>query len=273
MTTRRRRWIEVLRRTAGVATETESERAPGMALDDAALWKAQDQASKSMRESSASAERLAAAVARQRALIDGAAERARQVAARAENVSHGAVRIKESFDRLGIVALNAGLESARIAEPHGRALELLSEEIRSHVVRGADGADELVVALVDLASESAEVRRQLERSQSEVAEVGREAAQLQAAGHQAAQSLDDLGARLRRATGIDPEMARLLGLAGEHARELTTALSALSTADEAAPLLGALRPAIGPLARLLAEIEERGPAEDDQAPGSAEDGA
>jgi hypothetical protein len=253
-TPRRRRWIDVLRRTAGVSTE--GGRGPSAALDDAALWGAHEQAVRSLKESGAKAERVAASVARQRAFIEGAAERANLVAARSEGLAANAARVAESFERLGVVALNAGLEGARVAEPQGRALLLLSEEIRANVVRGADAAEQLGRVVEEIASESAEVRRQLERSRGEVSEVGQEAAQLQAAAQQASKSLDDLASRLRRATGIDPETARAVALATEHARGLMTALSTLSTAAQAAPVLGALRPVIAPLTRLLGEIEQ-----------------
>ncbi len=196
-------------------------------------------------------------MARQRAHIEGAGERASLVAARSEGLGPGAARVTEMFERLGVVALNAGLEGARAGEPQGRALLLLSEEIRANVVRGAEAAGELGRAVDEIAAESAEVRRQIERSRVEVSEVGQEAAQLQAAAALASKSLDDLGARLRRATGIDPEMARVVALAAEHARGLMTALSALSTAAQAGPVLGALRPVNRPLVRLLCEIEAR----------------
>jgi hypothetical protein len=264
-TPRRRRWIEVLRRTAGVGDD--GGRAPGGALDDAALWAVHERASASLKESSARAERVAATVARQRAHIEGAAERANLLAARSEGLGPGAARVVEAFERLGVVALNAGLEGARAGD-QGRALLLLSEEIRANVVRGADAAAELGRAADEIASESAEVRRQIERSRVEVSEVGQEAAQLQAAATSASKALDDLGARLRRATGIDPEMARVVALAAEHARGLMTALSALSTGAQAGPVLGALRPVIGPLVRLLGEIEARTPEGEGDAPGS-----
>ena len=265
---RRRRWIEVLRRTAGVSGD--DGRAPTAALDDAALWAAHERASASLKESGARAERVAATVARQRSFIEGAAERASLIAARSEGLSAGARRVSESFERLGVVALNAGLEGARAGEAQGRALLLLSDEIRANVVRGADAAAELARAVDEIASESAEVRRQIERSRLEVSEVGQEAAQLQAAAAAASRSLDDLGARLRRATGIDPEMARVVALAAEHARGLMTALSALSTTAHPGPVLSALRPVIGPLVRLLGEIEERGPDGDAGQPGGGE---
>jgi hypothetical protein len=268
-TPRRRRWIEVLRRTAGVG---EGDRPPG-AMDDAALWSAQEQAVRSLQESAARAERVAAAVARQRATIDAAAERASLIAARSEALGPGAARVTEAFERLGVVALNAGLEGARVADPQGRALLLVSEEIRANVSRGAEAAAELARAVDEVAAESAEVRQRLERSRADVGDVGQEAAQLSAAAEQASRALDDLGARLRRATGIDPEVARQLALANEHARGLLTALSALTSAAPAAPVLGALRPVIAPLARLLGEVEARGGGADDGGDTGGAEGA
>lgn len=269
---RRRRWIEVLRRTAGVGSEEGAERAQTAALDDAGLWSAHQQAARALGEASARAERVAASAARQRPMTEGAAERAAAVAARSEGLTAGAARVIESFERLGVVALNAGLEGARLTEPHGRALLLLSEEIRANVARGADAAEQLSRAVDELSSEAGEARRQIERSRSEAAEVGQEAAHLHAATHEAQRSLDDLGARLRKATGIDPEMARLVAQASDHARGLMTALSALATSAPGAPLLGALRPVTAPLSRLLEEIEARGGTGDGEGHGGAEGG-
>ena len=143
-TTRRRRFLDVLRRTAGVGAEEGAPRPPS--LDDSALWAAEEQASASLKESGARAERLAAAVARQRGLIDAAAERASVVTAHADGLSASSGRVIESFERLGVVALNAGLEGARVPEAQGRALLLLSEEIRANVRRGTDAAEQLARA-------------------------------------------------------------------------------------------------------------------------------
>jgi hypothetical protein len=254
---RRRWWFDVLRRKTGVGGVDSRVRSRSAAADDAALWGAHEQAARSLKESSARAERLAAAVARQRTLIESAAERGNVVAARAEGLSASASRVTEAFERLGVVALNAGLEGARTAEPQGRALLLLSEEIRANVRRGADAAEQVAAVIEEIAEGSAEARRQLERSRGEVSEVAQEAAHLQAEALQASRALDDLAGRLREATGIDPEMARAMALATEHARGLMTALSTLSMAAPTATVLRALRPVIRPLARLFREIERR----------------
>lgn len=268
-TPRRRRWMEMFRRTAGMVTEGSGARASSLGLDDAALWSAHEQASLSLKESGARSERLAAAVARQRGLIEDAAERANVIAARSEGLSTSAARVVEAFERLGVVALNTGLEGARMVEPQGRALLLIAEEIRANVRRGADAGEQLVRVVEEIAAESTEVRRQLERSRIEVSEVGQEAAHLQAAGQQASTSLDALASRLRRVTGVDPEVARAVAQASEHARGLMTALSTLSTAANATRAVSALRPVLGSLARLLGELD--GEREDD-GPGGAEGG-
>lgn len=265
---RRRRWMDVLRRTTGAVGEGEPRpRGSQAAMDDAALWGAQEQASRALHESTALAERVAATVARQRTAIEASAERASLLAARAEGLSVSVARVAEAFDRLGVVALNAGLEGARVAEPQGRALLLLSEEIRANVTRGADTARELRGVVEEIAGEAGEVRRQLDRSRGEAAEVGQEAAKLSAASQAAARSLEDLAQRLRKATGFDPDVARAMAMASEHARGLMTALSTLSTAAPGGLVVSALRPVIAPLARLLGELEP-----DDASKGEPEDG-
>ncbi|MFO0759982.1 MAG: hypothetical protein U0359_26085 [Byssovorax sp.] len=255
-TTRRRRFLDVLRRTAGALDEGGAPQPPAV-LDDAALWAAEEQAVRSLGEAGARAEKLAAAVARQRALIDAAAERASVVTAHADGLQPSAGRVAESFERLGVVALNAGLEGARMPEAQGRALLLLSEEIRANVRRGADAAEQLRRAVEEIGAEAADVKQRLDRSRAEVSEVGQESAHLQAAAQQAGRSLDDLVTRLRKASGVDPETARAVAAAGEHARGLLTALSSLGAAAQGAAVSGALRPLIGPLAKLLHEIEDK----------------
>jgi hypothetical protein len=65
-------------------------------------------------------------------------------------------------------------------------------------------------------------------------------------------------------------MARVVSLAAEHARGLMTALSSLPAAAPGAPVLLALRPVIGPLVRLLGEIDARTPDGDDDDGGDAD---
>jgi methyl-accepting chemotaxis protein len=210
-----------------------------------------------VRESAELAERVAASVARQRALIEGAAERAGMAAARSDGLGASASRVIEAFERLGVVALNAGLEGARVSEPQGRALLLLAEEIRANVARGADAAAELGAVAQEISAESTEARRQLERSRAEVADVGQEAARLRASSQRGEEALGELRGRLREATGIDPDMARAIETASTHARALVDALSALSSAGPSRAVTSGLAPVMAPLERLLAELAQR----------------
>ena len=61
-----------------------------------------------------------------------------------------------------------------------------------------------------------------------------------------------MGERVKKATGSDPEAVRAIAEASERARALVASLAALSGKVPRALLLSALRPALEPLARLLA---------------------
>ena len=75
---RRRRWIDVLRRTAGVASSAVPA---GGGLDDADLWASRDDAARAAEEGFRAAERLEATSARERARAEAASERATLLAA------------------------------------------------------------------------------------------------------------------------------------------------------------------------------------------------
>ncbi len=192
--------------------------------------------------------------------VDAVGERASLVAARAGGLGASTARVAEAFERLGVVALNAGLEGSRVAEPQSRALMLVSEEIRASVARGSEAAREVATVAQEVGDEAAELRRQLDRSRNEVAEVGQEAARLRSSAQQAQAALEELGQRLRKATGVDPEVARAVALASDHARGLLAALSTLAAAPQARTVLAALRPLMSPLSRMLGELGEEGSA-------------
>jgi methyl-accepting chemotaxis protein len=256
---RRRRWLDVLRRAA--QREDAGELAtPGEPTPiDAALWSAHGDAQRAVGDAAEKAGRVVDAAARHRVALNGASERAGAMVTHAEGLTLAATRVGDALERLGVVALNAGLEGARTAEPQGKALLLLSEEIRSHVSRGAETARDLVSVVEELASETGQIRKEIEGARTAAEETGQAAESLGVSLGRARQALTDAERHLKRATGIDPETARAMSLATEHARGLLSALSTLSTATQARPLLlGALRPALAPLSRLLRELWEEG---------------
>ena len=88
-------------------------------LDDGALWGAHQRASAAVREASDAAQRIASHIAKQRAVVDSLGDRTRGVGTRSAELTTGFSRMKEAFERLELVALNAGLEGARLGEGGG----------------------------------------------------------------------------------------------------------------------------------------------------------
>jgi methyl-accepting chemotaxis protein len=246
--------MDVLRRTAGVP------KGPRVALEDAALWDARDRAAKASAETARLAERVTASVTRQRSVLDGTVERAALFTSKAEAATDTANRVVEALDRLGVVALNAGLEGARSPDPLGRALLLVSDEIRASVSRGTEAARDLVAATKELTQQANELGQRLDASRRDASEIGGDTALLKTAAQDAGLALTDLEARLRKATGLDPELARSLALAGDHAKGLVMALTAIESREpeeiDRSAVAEALGPVLGPLLKLLAQTAD-----------------
>ncbi len=254
--------MDVLRRTAGVPS------GPRVALEDAALWEAREKAAKSSAEAARLAERVTASVTRQRSLLDATVERAALFASKSESAADGTRRVLEALDRLGVVALNAGLEGARSPEPLGRALLLVSEEIRANVARGTEATRDVLGVSEELTQQATDLGQRLDATRRDAGEIGGDAALLKTAAQDAGLALADLEARLRKATGLDPELARTLTLAGDHAKGLILALTAIESREpkeiDRSQVVEALGPVLGPLMKLLASTT------DERAKGSDE---
>jgi methyl-accepting chemotaxis protein len=253
----KQRLLRLLRRTA-TGARAVGERSTA---DESALWSAHERALVRARDAGAAAQRIASSAARQRASIDAVADRARGLSSRAAEVQTSFGRVVDAFERLALVALNAGLEGARMGEAEGRQLALVSDEVRSHSARGAETTRELSAALVQLAADLSQLEGHVAQAQTVVAEVTQDSARAAGAASDAESALVDIGERVKKATGSDPETVRAISEASERARALVTSLSALSGKVPRALLVGALGPVLAPLARLLSEEE---PDEDEQ---------
>jgi methyl-accepting chemotaxis protein len=247
----KQRFLRLLRRTA------KGARAPGerSTADDSALWSAHERSLVRARDAGAAAQRIASSAARQRASIDGVTDRARGLSSRAAEVQGGFARLIDAFERLSLVALNAGLEGARLGDAEGRQLALVSDEVRSHSSRGAETAREVAAALAQLGADLSQLEAQLAQAQGVVAEVIQDSARAAGAASDAESALLDMGERVRKATGSDPETVRAIAEASERARALVSALSALSGKVPRTLLAGALGPVLAPLARVLTDEE------------------
>jgi methyl-accepting chemotaxis protein len=243
-----RRLMGLLRRTAGSSRVRARTTA-----DESALWTAYEKGIGYTRDAGEAAQRIASNMAKQRVAADALADRAHAVAARAQDLASGFSRMTDVFERLGLVALNAGLEGARLGEGGGRPLLLLSDEVRSHATRGADGARELSSTVAELITEAAKLGGFIDQVKQASSDASQEAARAAAKAAEAERALVKVGAELREATGSDPETVRMIAEAGEHVRALVTTLGALSEKVPRQILTGTLRPVLEPLARALTE--------------------
>lgn len=253
----KQRLLRLLRRTAKGA-RAAGERSTA---DESALWSAHERALVRARDAGAAAQRIASNGARHRATIEAVSDRSRALASRANEVHGSFPRVVDAFDRLGLVALNAGLEGARLGEAEGRQLALVSDEVRAQAARGVEAARELATALGQLAADLAQLEGHVGQAQAVVSEITQESARAAGAASDAESALVDIGDRIKRTTGSDPETVRAVAEASERARALVASLSALSGKVPRGLIVSALGPVIVPLARMLGD-EDAEDAED-----------
>ena len=222
-------------------------------MPDGAAWTAHGIALKRSREAAEAAQAIAAHVAKQRAAADVLNDRVRTAAARALELSTGFGRVTDAFERLGLVALNAGLEGARLGEVQGRALLLVSDEVRNYVARGSESARELTTTLADVAADFGKLQPYIDQVRQGAQDTSQEAARVAGAAAEAEKSVVELGSRLHEATGSDAETAKLVAQATEHASALVSVLGSLRGSAPPKLVRTALRPVLVHLARLLGD--------------------
>jgi methyl-accepting chemotaxis protein len=247
--TPKRRLFKLLRRTArGAGLAGGGSSAEG---DPHVVWLGHQRALAVAREATESTQRIASNVAKQRGAVEAVADRARAAAVRAQELSTSFARVVDAFERLGLVALNAGLEGARLGESVGRSLLLVSDEVRAQAARGGENARDLGAMLGEVGSELAQLNANLEQVRESSAEVSHEAARASAANAEVDRALLAMEPGLRKATASDPETMMAIAEAGEQARALMTSLASLSGKVPRALLVSALRPMLDPLSRVL----------------------
>jgi methyl-accepting chemotaxis protein len=242
----KRRIFKLLRRTA------KSAQASGRsAEEESALWDAHARALAGTHETAEAAQRIASSLAKQRSAVDAAQDRARAMSTRSQEIAASGTKIGELFERLGLVALNAGLEGARLGEGPGKSLSLVAEEVRDYTTRGVDASRELQAALSECVAELGQIAAQVDRVRAASTDATLDAARAAGLAVDGERALVEVGQRMRKTTGSDPETARSIAQATEHARALVLALSQVSGKVPRAIVVSALRPVLDPLARLL----------------------
>lgn len=210
----------------------------------------------STRAVSEAAQRIASCCAKERGLLDGVADQARSLSGRTQEIERSATRAVDAFERLSVVALNASLEAVRLGEGPGRALSLVSDEVRVHATRGTETARGLMQAVREVGLEAGALVGRLDDARGPIADASSEAARAQAAASEAERALGEVQNRLRKATGSDPEVIHAVTEAAEHARALVASLGTLTGRVPRSLLLGVLAPLFEPLLRAVDDGSE-----------------
>jgi methyl-accepting chemotaxis protein len=196
----------------------------------------------------------ASGLSRQRSELEAVHESAQKLAARGRDIRNSLQVLRESVDRAKLSALNAGLEGARLGEPLGKALVVMSDEQRNLLARALDALSEHSALL-------AEVERDRDRCLAELSQLNEGARETDSAMARAeGQSqltcalLHELRTDLGQLFGSDPEAARAMA---EAAAQVRTAADSLSALRARVPLgVDALRELLSPLLALIPASED-----------------
>jgi methyl-accepting chemotaxis protein len=243
----KRRLFKLLRRTSKSARVAQGRTAE----EENAFWSAHARALTGSRDAAEATQRIASSLAKQRAAVDAAQDRARSVSVRAQELLVSAKKLSEVFERLGLVALNAGLEGARLGEGIGRSLTLVADEVREHTSRGGESARELISAHTDCVAELAQLGAQFDRIRDSSTEATHDATRAAGLAVEGERALAEIEVHMKKTTGTDPETARAMAEATAHARSLVLALTQISGKVPRALVVNALRPLLEPLSRVL----------------------
>ncbi|HMI90755.1 MAG TPA: methyl-accepting chemotaxis protein [Polyangiales bacterium] len=234
------------------------------ALDEAVLLNCHERAARAAEVSMSTCQAAGATAAQQRTSLDGAVDHARLLLSRSRDIKSAADRVRESLDRAKLIALNAGLEGARLGESVGRPLVSVADEMRSVAARGLDALAEHLGVLDQVDRERERLRDYVEQARQVASQLADELLRAQSAQRESVDALAAFAEYLQKATGTDPETARAVSEARDHVRGLSGVLSQLPSEAQRELLLRVLGPSLAPLRALLGEID-REPRDD---PGS-----
>jgi methyl-accepting chemotaxis protein len=228
-----------------------SGRRPTNSLEGVLLHGEHEKARRASETALAIARSLGTVAARQRSALDAAADEVRLLDARGSELRSSAERVRESLERTKLVALNAGLEGARLGESVGRAVIAMADEVRTLAARGLEALGEHAESLDYVVRGRDRLQEQLDQVRQHASLAAEELLRAEAAEAEVAAAIAALGQRIEAATGTDSQTAQAMAAASSHARGLLDALSTLSTTSERGLVPRALGPTLGPLLRLL----------------------
>ncbi|HEY0468337.1 MAG TPA: methyl-accepting chemotaxis protein [Polyangiaceae bacterium] len=230
-------------------SESGSTPSPVSAVHGARLLAALEATKTAASRANSEQRSASAGLTRQHLELEAVQESAQALATRGRDIRNSLQVLRESVDRAKLSALNAGLEGARLGEPVGKALVVMSDEQRNLLARALDALQEHSALLAD-------VERDRERCLAELSQVSEGTRQSGVALGRAAQQIEltcallgEMRHDLVEFLGNDPETARAIAEAAAHVH---TAAASLLELTQRAPLgAEALRELLRPLLALL----------------------
>lgn len=232
-------------------------------LDVVTLFSAQERASKAAQTAQSSSQSAGASLAQQKNALDAAIDHARLLLARGRDLRAASTQVRDSLERVKLVALNTGLEGARLGDPAGKALVAVADEVRTQIGRSLDALDEHLALLTEVERERERLRDELENARQGAGGLADDLLRTQSAQREVNAAVEELGNGLQRTTGTDPQAARAVSEAAEHARGLLDALGKLSSQAQRGFVLRALSPTMKPLLRLIRDLDRAGSGEEE----------
>ncbi len=227
---------------------------PADHAEEAKLWTAHLQAREAANHIVESAAQLLASTARQQALLDGVTDLGRQAASRGPEIQEPMDHIVQSLDRLRLVALNVGLEGARLGDPAGRALMNVADEVRGLTERADEAMQELRGSFDDTLSTWNHAVRRTDELRDAHAAIVVQASRQQTVAQDIVRHVDAIGEHARSLLETDPQTAVVLAQVVEHAKGLVQALGSLGGRARREVVRSALGPLLQPLLRTLLDV-------------------
>lgn len=249
MTRTKQNWLDSIRKF-----KTEAGAREDRFATEAQLWQAHEAAKLSATAVLEDTAHLVASMSRERTTVDALTETVRGARSRSEELKESQNRVSEAFDRLRLVALNLGLEGARLSDPAGKSLISVADEVRVQADRGNEALNELRNLHNEILPSLARVDDRIGQLRQSESQVGDQLARIQENAQQVSRQVDEILVWAQKLSETDPDTARIVARAIENARGLLSALSALREKAQLDFAMSALRPILIPLAALISDL-------------------
>jgi hypothetical protein len=195
-------------------------------------------------------------VARQRGEIEALSEWLRRFETSLREARSHIDTLGVALDRIKIVALNTGLEGARLGDLAGKALIAVSDELRSLTSRGLELLSEQACTVEQMEADRQRLAALTESSQAQLGELESRLREALASEQLIHQGLLRFATTLRQSTGLDVEAAAGVSRVSEQARGLVESLASLAKSERQPAVRAALLPALEPLIAWLSSVAE-----------------